>query len=35
LRIGGPSDGADDEVARFRERGLLVFHALDEIPEAG
>ena len=35
LRIGGPSGGADDEVARFRERGLPVFHALDEIPEAG
>ncbi len=35
LRIGGPSGGADQEVARFRERGLPVFHALDEIPEAG
>ncbi len=35
LRIGGPSGGADAEVERFRERGLPVFHALDEIPEAG
>jgi len=35
LRIGGPSEGADEEVARFRERGLPVFHALDELPEAG
>jgi hypothetical protein len=34
LRIGGQSGGADDEVARFRARGLQVFHALDEIPEA-
>ncbi len=35
LRIGGPSSGADAEVDRFRVRGLPVFHALDEIPEAG
>ncbi len=35
LRIGGSSKGADAEVARFRERELPVFHALDEIPEAG
>ena len=35
LRIGGTSAGADAEVERFRERGLPVFHALDEIPEAG
>ncbi len=35
LRIGGPSAGADEEVERFRERGLAVFRALDEIPEAG
>lgn len=34
LRIGGPSGGADEEVAWFRERGLPVFDALDEIPEA-
>ena len=35
LRIGGPSAGADEEVERFRERGLPVFRALSEIPEAG
>ncbi len=35
LRIGGPSGGADEEVQRFRERGLPVYHALDEIPAAG
>ena len=35
LRTGGASGGADDEVARFQARGLPVFHALDEIPNAG
>jgi hypothetical protein len=35
LRIGGKSGGADQEVARFRERGLPVFHAPGEIPAAG
>ncbi len=35
LRIGGPSGGADQEVERFRARGLPVFHAPGEIPEAG
>jgi hypothetical protein len=35
LRIGGASQGADAEVARFRARGLPVFHALDEVSEAG
>ena len=35
LRIGGPSGGADEEVERFRERSLPVFHAVGEIPEAG
>jgi hypothetical protein len=34
LRIGGASVGADEEVARFRARGLPVFHSLDEIPNA-
>jgi hypothetical protein len=34
LRIGGASTGADEEVERFRERGLPVFCALDEIPAA-
>ena len=35
LRIGGPSGGADAEVARFRARGLPVYHAVEEIPGAG
>lgn len=34
LRIGGPSKGADDEVERFRVRGLPVYRALDEVPTA-
>lgn len=33
LRIGGPSNGADLEVAVFERRGLPVYRALDEIPE--
>jgi len=33
LRIGGHSRGADDEVARFQERNLQVFHSMDEIPD--
>ena len=32
LRIGGPSHGADMMVETARERGLRVFHALDEVP---
>jgi len=32
LRIGGPSAGADAEVARFRAAGRPVFHAVEEIP---
>ncbi len=32
LRIGGPSTGADQEVARFRAAGRPVFTSLDEIP---
>jgi ADP-ribose pyrophosphatase len=32
MRIGGSSAGGDAEVARFRERGLPVFHDVDEIP---
>lgn len=35
LRIGGPSVGADQEVDRFRERGLNVFRSIDEIPHVG
>jgi hypothetical protein len=33
LRIGGPSKGADEEVDRFRARGLRVFRSIDEIPD--
>jgi|SRR5262245_3377803 len=32
LRIEGVSKGADDEVDRFRARGLRVFLSIDEIP---
>ena len=32
LRIGGPSRGADDEVARFRNAGRPVYRALAEVP---
>ena len=32
LRVGGPSHGADYMVETARERGLAVYHALDEVP---
>jgi hypothetical protein len=32
LRIGGPSVGADQEMARFVAAGKTVFRALDEVP---
>ncbi len=32
LRIGGPSQGADDEVTRFREAGKPVYTALEQVP---
>ncbi|ETX02056.1 MAG: hypothetical protein ETSY1_04980 [Candidatus Entotheonella factor] len=32
LRIGGPSQGADDEAARFRQADKPVYTALDQIP---
>jgi hypothetical protein len=32
LRIGGPSTGADQEVARFRARGQPVYFAIAEVP---
>lgn len=32
LRIGGPSNGADDMVATGRRLGKAIFNALDEIP---
>lgn len=34
LRIGGKSVGADQEMAKFRSRGLEVFQNVDDIPEA-
>lgn len=34
LRIGGPSRGADDEVARFRAAGRPVWFSLDAVPSA-
>lgn len=34
LRIGGPSDETDQEVAVFRKSGRPVFTSLDEIPSA-
>jgi hypothetical protein len=35
LRIGGPSQGADDEVAAFRAKGKPVYLTLEEVPPAG
>jgi hypothetical protein len=32
LRIGGPSEGADQEVEMFVRRGLPVFRSVDQIP---
>ena len=34
LRIGGRSEGADDEAERFRARGLPVFGRLEDVPAA-
>lgn len=34
LRIGGPSVGADQELEKFRSRGLNVFQNVSDIPEA-
>lgn len=34
LRLPGASTGADQDVEIARERGLPVYHALDEIPAA-
>jgi hypothetical protein len=34
LRIGGTSDGADQEVRRFQERGLKLFKSIDEVPRS-
>jgi hypothetical protein len=32
LRVGGPSQGADDEVRRFEAAGRPVYRALGEVP---
>lgn len=32
LRVGGPSQGADEMVSQARHAGKQVFHRLDEIP---
>lgn len=32
LRIGGPSENADREVALFRDKGLPVYYSVDEVP---
>ncbi|MBI1775372.1 MAG: DUF4406 domain-containing protein [Proteobacteria bacterium] len=34
LRVGGPSNGADAEMQRFRARGLPVFARLEDVPAA-
>ncbi len=34
LRIGGPSNGADDEARRFEAAGRPVYRALGEVPAA-
>jgi hypothetical protein len=34
LRLGGESQGADQEVARFTQAGKQVFYALAHIPPA-
>ncbi len=33
LRIGGPSQGADQEVERFKARGLPVYFSTDDVPD--
>jgi hypothetical protein len=32
LRMGGPSQGADEMVSTAQERGLLVYHQVDDVP---
>jgi hypothetical protein len=34
LRIGGPSKGADEEVAVFKRKGLPVYTSVDSVPIA-
>lgn len=33
LRIGGPSQGADQEVETFRARGLPVYLSVEDVPD--
>ena len=33
LRIGGPSKGADDEVAAFQAMGKPVYGSMDDVPQ--
>lgn len=35
LRVGGASAGADAEVAWFRDRGLPIWHLVEQVPMAG
>jgi hypothetical protein len=35
LRIGGPSQGADEMVTLARQHGKAVYFSLDEVPVAG
>jgi hypothetical protein len=35
LRIAGASKGADEDVRIARERGLNIYHHIDEVPVAG
>jgi hypothetical protein len=34
LRIGGPSQGADDEMKKFQVAGKPVYTSIDEVPDA-
>lgn len=34
LRIAGASKGADNDVKIAKERGLEIYHSLDEVPDA-
>ena len=34
LRVGGPSAGADDEVARIAARGGSVYRRVEDVPQA-
>ncbi|NKB44084.1 MAG: DUF4406 domain-containing protein [Alphaproteobacteria bacterium] len=34
LRIGGPSEGADEEADVFKEKGLPIYSSVDDVPDA-